>query len=107
MPFYDPSQVQPKEIAPGASIQPVWGEKVMMVYVTLENGSEVPLHRHPHEQMGMGLEGELEMTIDGEKKVVKKGEAYLVPSNVEHSAVANRGRAMVLDIFSPPREDYK
>lgn len=107
MPFYDPSQVQSKEIAPGAKIQPIWGDRVMMVFITLEDGSEVPMHTHPHEQMGMVLEGEFELTIAGEAKLVKKGDAYLVPSNVEHKAVASRGKALALDIFSPPREDFK
>lgn len=107
MPFFDPAQVQSKEIAPGAKIRPIWGEKVMMVFITLEEGSVVPLHTHPHEQMGMVLEGEFELAIAGEKRVVKQGDAYLVPSNVEHTAVASRGKALALDIFSPPREDFK
>jgi len=106
MPFYDLLQTQSKEMAPGVIIRPIWGEKVMMVHITLEDGAVDPLHSHPHEQMGMGLEGEFELSIAGEKRVVKQGDAYFVPSGVEHIAVANRGRAIALDIFSPPREDF-
>ena len=106
MPFYDPKTLKAKEIAPGAHIQPLWGDKVMMVYITLEPGAEVPFHTHPHEQTGMCLEGEFELTIDGEARMVKEGDAYLVPSGVEHRAVATAGRALALDIFSPPREDF-
>ena len=107
MPFYDPSKVQAKELVPGAILRPIWGERVMMVHLTLEDGAVVPLHHHPHEQTGMVLEGEFELTIGDEKKVVKQGDAYVIPSNVEHTAVASRGRAVALDIFSPPREEYK
>ena len=106
MPFYDPKALKGKEIAPGAHIQPLWGEKVMMVYITLEPGAEVPLHTHPHEQAGMCLEGEFELTIDGAARMVREGDAYLVPSGVEHRAVATSGRALALDIFAPPREDF-
>ena len=106
MPFYDPATLKSKEITPGAWIRPVWGEKVMMVFITLEDGAEVPMHSHPHEQMGLVLEGEFELTIAGETRTVSKGDAYLVPSNVEHRAVASRGKALALDIFSPPREDF-
>lgn len=106
MPFYDPKSLRSKEIAPGARIQPLWGDKVMMVYITLEPGAEVPLHTHPHEQAGMCLEGEFELMIDGEARMVKEGDAYLVPSGVEHRAVATAGKARALDIFAPPREDF-
>ena len=106
MPFYDPKALKRKRIAPGAHIQMIWGDKVMMVYITLEPGAEVPLHTHPHEQAGMCLEGEFELTIGGEARMVKEGDAYLVPSGVEHRAVATAGRALALDIFSPPREDF-
>ena len=107
MPFFNPGRVKSKEIAQGAKIRPIWGERVMMVFITLEGGAEVPMHTHPHEQMGMVLEGEFELTIAGEARMVKKGDAYLVPSNVQHKAVATRGTALALDIFSPPREEFK
>ena len=57
-------------------------------------------------RLGCAWRGEFELTIDGEARMVKKGDAYLVPSGVEHRAVATSGRALALDIFSPPREDF-
>ena len=45
MPFYDPNALKSKEIAPGAHIQPLWGDKVMMVFITLEPGRRGP---EPH-----------------------------------------------------------
>lgn len=101
------SKVKPVEMVPG-----VWrrtlatGERLMLVHVTLEEEAVVPLHRHPHEQVGYVVSGELKMTIGGTEHSLKPGDSYLIPSNVEHGAVAPRG-AQVLDIFSPPREDYR
>lgn len=100
-------EVEPVEMVPG-----VWrrtlasGERLMLVHVTLEEGAVVPAHSHPHEQVGYVVSGELKMTIGGTEHSLKPGDSYLIPSNVEHGAVTPEG-AQVLDVFSPPREDYK
>ena len=59
----------------------------MMSFVQFETGgAEVPEHSHPHEQMGMGLEGVFELTIDGESRLVRQGDSYCIPGGVKHSA---------------------
>lgn len=90
----------------GVTIRTVHGEKLMLSYVHLEPHSIVAEHSHPHEQMGMVLEGTFELTIEGESRHLKKGDTYLIPSNIKHSAKAFDYPAIALDIFSPPREDY-
>jgi len=57
--------------------------------------------------MGMVLEGEFELSIGDESRLVQEGDVYLVPSGVEHSARVLECQSRALDIFSPPREDYK
>jgi len=52
------------------------------------------------------VEGELSMTVAGQTRPVRAGESYLAPANVEHGATAVK-RTVVIDVFSPPREDYK
>ncbi|MBI2202009.1 MAG: cupin domain-containing protein [Armatimonadetes bacterium] len=106
MPFFDPSKLRPREIAPGARIRTMWGERIMVSMVDLEPGSVVPAHTHPHEQMGVVLEGEFHMRVGGEERLLKPGDVYLVPSNMEHSVTVGATRAQVADLFSPPREDY-
>ena len=56
--------------------------------------------------MGMGVEGEFELVIDGHAQVIRRGDIYLIPSNVRHSARSLGKPAVALDIFGPPREDY-
>jgi quercetin dioxygenase-like cupin family protein len=108
MPFYDITSTQPQSLLPGITIRTVWGERIMLSFLDFaEAGATVPLHQHEHEQMGMGLEGEFELVIGGESRIVRAGDAYLIPSDVEHSATAVGGPARALDIFSPPREEYK
>ena len=105
--FYTADDANQRELTPGVKLKTMWGDKIMMSLVELDPGSEVPLHSHPNEQAGMVLEGEFEFTIGTESKKVKKGEYYIIPGGIEHRVVAGSQPARALDIFSPPREDYK
>jgi quercetin dioxygenase-like cupin family protein len=66
----------------------------------------IPIHSHPHEQVGYLVEGHVEMNIDGEKFELIKGDSYWAPSNVPHGEYTLEP-SVIVDIFSPPREDYK
>lgn len=90
----------------GISMQAIMGEKMMANWVRLEPNTEMPMHEHPHEQIGAVLQGELELTTPNEVQVVKPGGAYVVPGGVPHKGVAGPDGCLVLDIFSPPREEY-
>jgi quercetin dioxygenase-like cupin family protein len=101
------SEVEAVEMLPGVWRRTLnYGEQAMMAHFTLEEGAVVPPHRHPQEQVGYVVEGEMLMTIGGETHTLKAGHSYLAPSNVEHGATVVK-RAIVVDAFSPPREDYK
>lgn len=107
MPFFDLSRQPTREIFPGVTITTAWGEHLMMSFVHFDReGAVVPEHSHPHEQMGMGLEGEFELVIAGEARVIRKGVAYCIPGGTPHSARSVGGPARALDIFHPVREDY-
>ncbi len=107
MPFYKIDEQPEKPVFDGATIRTLHGEKLMMSFVNLQPHSVVAEHSHYHEQMGMVLEGTFELSIDGESQILKQGDAYLIPSNAKHSARTFNEPAAALDIFSPPREDYK
>jgi len=105
--FYDVDELKSKQPMEGVKIRVAYGEKVMMSYVDIEANTTIAEHSHPHEQMGMFLEGEAEFTIENETKMVKPGMAYLVPPNVKHKVVTFDKPVLALDIFGPPREEYK
>ena len=101
------SEVEPVEMVPGVWRRTLaWGERLMVVQVTLEEGAVVPAHRHPHEQITYIVEGELSMDVEGRTYVLRAGNSLLFPGNVEHGAIALK-RTLVVDTFSPPREEYK
>ena len=105
--FHDPSQIERKELVPGITMRPMWGAKVMMSLIEIAPGAVLIGHSHPHEQAGLVLEGQFDFTIGGETKTLRQGDAYVIPGGVEHSLVGSGGWSLALDIFSPPREEYK
>jgi quercetin dioxygenase-like cupin family protein len=105
--FIDPKGLKGKTIAPGTEIQVAYGDKIMLSFVEVKPGGTVPPHSHPHEQAGICLEGAMEFTIGGETRIVRKGDGWMIPGGVMHSVRALEEGARALDIFSPPREDYK
>jgi quercetin dioxygenase-like cupin family protein len=105
--IYRSLDIEKRELAPGVFLKTMWGEKIMLSHVELAAESEVPLHSHPHEQAGMVIEGQFEFTIGNEKQIVKEGEFYIIPGGVEHRVVTGDKPAKALDVFSPPREEYK
>lgn len=99
--------VEPVEMLPGIHRRTlITTDEMMLVEFTLEKGAEVPMHHHPNEQMGYVISGEIEMTINGTARVCKPGDSYAIPGEVEHMARIVTD-CVVLDIFSPPREDYR
>lgn len=69
-------------------------------------GTALPEHKHHHEQVALVVEGELELTIDGNPRILKPGDGAVIPGNVPHSARAVTD-CRVVDTFHPVREDLK
>ncbi len=65
------------------------------------------MHSHPEEQWGIMLEGEGVRVQDGVEVAVKKGDFWRTPGGVPHTFRAGPSGATVLDVFAPPREEYR
>ena len=101
------AKVEPVEVVPGLWRRTLsYGQRLMVVQVTLEEGVVVPVHGHPHEQITYVVEGRLSLEVEGQTHVLGAGDSLLLPGDAEHGARAIE-RTLVIDIFSPPREDYK
>ena len=82
-------------------------EKMMMVLNSTLPGHTVPMHSHPHEQVGMVYAGKARLCIGDEERIVQKGDFYCIPSNVPHSDTCVGDEPFVmLDIFYPVRENF-
>lgn len=83
----------------------VHGEKTLMTEFRLREGSDLPLHSHPHEQTGYLVDGYLILTIGDEKHDVLPGDSWCIPSGVPHGAKVIED-SIAVEVFSPVREDY-
>jgi quercetin dioxygenase-like cupin family protein len=83
------------------------GEKTMMMMLTVEPGIPTPPHSHPHEQIGYLLEGRGVLFSGGESVEIESGTSFLIPPHESHNFNATGEKpAIIIDVFSPPREDY-
>lgn len=82
-----------------------YDNQIMMVQVKFEKGAEGTPHSHFHTQTTYVAAGKFEFTIDGEKQVVKTGDAVYIEPNLVHGAVCLED-GMLIDVFSPVREDF-
>jgi quercetin dioxygenase-like cupin family protein len=95
------------ELVPGVRMQPLFGDAAMLNMIELEPGAVVEEHSHPHEQLGLVVDGVLVLTIDGTEHRLPAGHGYQIPGGVAHAARAEGGPCRVLDVFHPIREDYR
>ena len=82
----------------------VAGEQMMQMLVTLDGGSHLPEHQHPHEQITHVLRGRLRLTVAGVPHDLVAGQSLGIPGGTPHAADALED-TLVIDTFSPPRED--
>lgn len=82
------------------------GANLTVLFSQWAPGAVAPEHVHPHEQVGICLQGHVVLAIEGKDYEVGPGEFYHIPGNVPH-AERNEGSDPVIlaDFFSPIRED--
>jgi len=96
-------EITPAEFVPGLGFQPVLGERAMVNFVSFEPGVEAPRHVHEEEQIVIVLDGEFTFDLDGDVRVMRKGDVAVVPSWVPHGAWTTDSPCVEVDVFCPPR----
>lgn len=96
-----------RQLADGLSTRIFPGEKSMLSIVTLEPNAKGTMHNHPEEQWGFMLEGNGTRFQDDTSFPIKKGDFWRTPPNALHTMQAGSDGAVVLDIFAPPRDEYR
>jgi quercetin dioxygenase-like cupin family protein len=105
MSLYSWNKIPKEKLQEDISRKVISGEKVMAAHVFLRKGAVVPAHSHESEQLTYILKGLLELTLPSGVFRVGEGEVLVIPSNIEHSAVALED-TLDMDVFSPIREDW-
>jgi quercetin dioxygenase-like cupin family protein len=82
-------------------------DRMTFFVIEIPAGKSVPIHSHPHEQMGICLAGEAEFISRTEKRIVRKGMVYRLAPHEEHGVrTLGSENGLFLDVFSPPRMEY-
>jgi quercetin dioxygenase-like cupin family protein len=81
-------------------------DEAMLCEFFLEKGAIVPPHSHMNDQVGYIAYGALELTVGDQVRVLQRGDSYAIPGGVVHSALVLKD-TLALDVFSPPRNDYR
>ncbi len=102
----DWDKVPVTEPSPGIKRQMIVGENVMICRFTFEPFLETPQHTHPHEQMTLVAKGKVRFFIDGVETIVSAGDVLHFPPHNLHGATMMDEEVVLIDIFSPIREDF-
>ncbi len=101
------SQGIARKLADGLNVRIFVGENVMLSVVHIEPNSVGKIHSHIEEQWGFLVEGECIRIQGDEEFSAKAGDFWHTPGNVLHGIRTGAVGAVVLDIFSPPRQEYR
>jgi quercetin dioxygenase-like cupin family protein len=92
--------------AEGIERQMVIGERIMIVRFRFVPFLVTPEHTHPHEQMSIIVSGRVRFFIEGKERIVSAGDVLHFPPNCRHGATMLDEEVVLIDIFSPIREDF-
>jgi quercetin dioxygenase-like cupin family protein len=106
-PFTDLSDIAPQRIWGGVVGRAVHGERLTMAFIELEPDSVVPEHSHDNEQVGLLLRGALQFRIGDEARELRPGATWRILANVPHEVVTGPDGATLIEVFAPPRHDWR
>lgn len=81
--------------------------QLMSVLMQFDRGAVGTPHAHElHDQIGFVVAGAFEVVVDGEVRILRAGDAFIAAHHVRHGVVALEHHSLLLDQFSPSREDF-
>lgn len=105
--FQGLSQLDLQRIWDGVHGRVVHGEHITLGVIELDPNSVVPEHRHDNEQLGICLAGSLHFRVGEEQRELRAGDTWTIPGNVAHEVRVGPDGAVVIDVFVPPRADWR
>ena len=83
------------------------GEHLTLSRVHMIPFSVVEKHSHPHEQVGIVVEGTARFEVGEDSKILGPGDVYRIPGGVMHSVHALEKGLFAFDVFFPKRVEYQ
>lgn len=105
--FVQNENVKPQNVGNGVTRKILArGGSLMMVEVTFAKNAIGAEHTHIHEQISYVANGSFEFNLNGDRKVIKKGDTIYIEPNILHGLVSLENNSIIVDIFNPQREDF-
>ena len=106
--FFEDAQHPWTEVEPGVRRKIIGHTPhLLAALVQFEQDAVGAVHGHEaHEQIAYVLAGSFEVELEGEKRILRQGDAFVAPRNTRHGVVALEPDSRLLDIFSPRRDDF-
>ncbi len=98
MGFWDLKTLKLDEFRPGIRSKLESGSNLTMAFMEIAPSKEGFAHDHPFDQCGVVIEGEIEMSVGEEKKLLSPMETYFIPAGVKHNWKTMSSAAKILDI---------
>jgi quercetin dioxygenase-like cupin family protein len=105
--FDDLSTLDLQRIWDGVHGRVLHGERITLGVIELDPNSVVPEHSHENEQLGMCVSGSLRFRVADESRDLEPGGTWTISANVPHEVHVGPDGAVVIDVFVPPRDDWR
>jgi quercetin dioxygenase-like cupin family protein len=106
-PFHELEAIAPQAIWDGLLARAVHGDGLTLAVVEVDPEAELPEHAHENEQAGIVIRGSLALRVGSDERTLTAGGAYVIASHTPHAGRAGPEGAVVVDVFTPPRADWK
>jgi unsaturated pyranuronate lyase len=90
----------------GIERQLVVGDDLMLCRLRFAPNVVTAAHDHPHEQITLVERGRVRFTIGREERIAQAGDVLHFPSGCWHGATMLDEEVVLIDIFTPVREDF-
>jgi quercetin dioxygenase-like cupin family protein len=98
MGFWDLNTLKLDEFRPGIRSKVENGLNLTMAVMEIAAGKEGTTHSHSFDQCGCVVEGEIEISMGDEKRLLKPREVYFIPAGTTHNWKTFHSSAKILDV---------
>ncbi|HEY8224510.1 MAG TPA: cupin domain-containing protein [Pyrinomonadaceae bacterium] len=100
------STIPVEQVSDGIERQMLVGNQMMICRFRFRPFLVTPEHDHPHEQMTIVEKGKVRFFIEGKERIASAGDVLHFPSKCWHGATMMDEEVVLIDIFTPLREDF-
>ena len=99
-----------QQVRPGLRRKAWFNDRLTMVlfeFTRIPGAKPDAQHYHANDQMSYVVEGRIRALLDGKSKEIGPGGVFIAPSNVRHGIELLTDKVVLLDVFTPTREDFR